>query len=181
MAKSNNATIIKKYANRRLYNTGTSTYVTLENLAAMIKSEEDFVVHDAKTGDDITHAILTQIIFEQENKNGQNLFPTSFLRQMVRCYGDPLQALVPAFLEASMETFSREHENLRHRASKAPTRTWEEQTRRTVEPFRESAYGAYPGEAAPRRSTNVEDLASMRTQLAEMQRRLEAMDHKRAG
>src|SRR5207244_11503160 len=77
MAKSDQPTTIKKYANRRLYNTGTSTYVTLEDLAAMVKDGEDFLVYDAKTGDDITRSVLAQIIFEQENKAGQNLLPTT--------------------------------------------------------------------------------------------------------
>jgi len=88
MAKTDQPTTIKKYANRRLYNTGTSTYVTLEDLAAMVKDGEDFLVYDAKTGDDITRSVLAQIIFEQENKAGQNLLPTTFLRQLIRFYGD---------------------------------------------------------------------------------------------
>ena len=95
---------IKKYANRRLYNTGTSTYVTLEDLAAMVKIGEDFVVYDAKTGEDITRSVLAQIIFEQENKEGQSLLPITFLRQLIRFYGDSMQMLVPRFLEASIES-----------------------------------------------------------------------------
>ncbi len=94
---------IKKYANRRLYNTGTSTYVTLEDLAAMVKTGEDFIVFDAKTGEDITRSVLAQIIFEQENKEGQSLLPIAFLRQLIRFYGDSMQMLVPRFLEASIE------------------------------------------------------------------------------
>ena len=94
--KSEEPVTIKKYANRRLYNTGTSTYVTLEDLAAMVKTGEDFVVYDAKTGEDITRSVLTQIIFEQENKEGQNLPPIAFLRQLIRFYGDSMQMLVPA-------------------------------------------------------------------------------------
>ena len=94
---------IKKYANRRLYNTGTSTYVTLEDLAAMVKKGEDFVVYDAKTGEEITRSVLTQIIFEQENKEGQNLLPIAFLRQLIRFYGDSMQMLVPRYLEVSIE------------------------------------------------------------------------------
>ena len=94
---------IKKYANRRLYNTGTSTYVTLEDLAAMVKNGEDFVVYDAKTGEEITRSVLTQIIFEQENKEGQNLLPIAFLRQLIRFYGDSMGMLVPRYLEVSIE------------------------------------------------------------------------------
>src|SRR3974377_2193365 len=100
MAKSEQPVVIKKYANRRLYNTGTSTYVTLEDLAAMVKGGEDFVVYDAKTSEEITRSVLTQIIFEQENKEGgQNLLPIAFLRQLIRFYGDSMQTLVPRFLE----------------------------------------------------------------------------------
>src|ERR1700733_1786344 len=104
---------IKKYANRRLYNTGTSTYVTLEDLAAMVKTGEDFVVYDAKTGDDITRSVLAQIIFEQENKEGQNLLPITFLRQLIRFYGDSMQMLVPKYLEQSIDTLTRDQEKFR--------------------------------------------------------------------
>jgi polyhydroxyalkanoate synthesis repressor PhaR len=90
---------IKKYANRRLYHTGTSSYVTLQDLAEMVKKGEDFVVFDAKTNEDITRSVLTQIIFEQEGKDGQNLLPITFLRQLIRFYGDSMQTLVPSFLE----------------------------------------------------------------------------------
>ena len=113
MAKSDQPTTIKKYANRRLYNTGTSTYVTLEDLAAMVKDGEDFLVYDAKTGDDITRSVLAQIIFEQENKAGQNLLPTTFLRQLIRFYGDSMQMVVPKYLEQSIDTLTREQEKFR--------------------------------------------------------------------
>src|SRR5258707_13263959 len=105
-------TIIKKYANRRLYNTGTSTYVTLEDLAGMVKRGEDFVVQDAKTGDDITRAVLTQIIVEEEGK-GQNLLPISFLRQLIAFYGDSMQWLVPSYLENSMRSFAHNQDQMR--------------------------------------------------------------------
>ena len=104
---------IKKYANRRLYNTGTSTYVTLEDLATMVKAGEDFVVYDAKTGEDITRSVLAQIIFEQENKEGQNLLPITFLRQLIRFYGDSMQMLVPRYLEVSIDSLTREQEKFR--------------------------------------------------------------------
>jgi polyhydroxyalkanoate synthesis repressor PhaR len=105
---------IKKYANRRLYNTGTSTYVTLEDLAAMVKSGEDFVVYDAKTGEDLTHSVLTQIIVEQESKgNQQNLLPIGFLRQLIRFYGNSMQGLIPSYLEYSLDTLTREQEKYR--------------------------------------------------------------------
>ena len=105
MAKTTEPTIIKKYANRRLYNTGTSTYVTLEDLAQMVKGEEDFVVFDAKSGEEITRSVLTQIIFEQENK-GQNLLPITFLRQLIRFYGDSMQNVVPSYLDFSMSSLT---------------------------------------------------------------------------
>src|SRR5439155_18414090 len=102
--KAGEPVTIKKYANRRLYNTGTSTYVTLEDLASMVKGGEDFVVYDAKSGEDITRSVLAQIIFEQENKEGQNLLPINFLRQLIRFYGDSMQMLVPRYLEISLES-----------------------------------------------------------------------------
>src|SRR6187399_3058176 len=113
MAKSEEPVTIKKYANRRLYNTGTSTYVTLEDLAAMVKTGEDFVVFDAKSSEDITRSVLTQIIFEQENKEGQNLLPVTFLRQLIRFYGDSMQSLVPSYLEISIANLTREQQKLR--------------------------------------------------------------------
>src|ERR1700729_1242456 len=110
---------IKKYANRRLYNTGTSTYVTLEDLAGMVKAGEDFVVFDAKTSEDITRSVLTQIIFEQEGKEGQSLLPTTFLRQLIRFYGDSVQALLPSYLEFSIDRFTGEQQKFREEASRA--------------------------------------------------------------
>ena len=104
MADEKEPITIKKYANRRLYNTGTSAYVTLEDLATMVKAGENFVVFDAKTGEDITRSVLAQIIFEQENKEGQSLLPIAFLRQLIRFYGDSMQMLVPRFLEQSMSS-----------------------------------------------------------------------------
>ena len=119
MAKSDEPITIKKYANRRLYNTGTSTYVTLEDLASMVKAGEDFVVFDAKTNEDITRSVLTQIIFEQENKEGgQNLLPINFLRQLIRFYGDSMQAILPSYLEFSIDRFSGEQPAMREAASR---------------------------------------------------------------
>jgi polyhydroxyalkanoate synthesis repressor PhaR len=105
--------VVKKYANRRLYNTATSSYVTLEDLATMIKKGGDFVVHDAKTGEDLTRSVLTQIIVEQEQKGGQNLLPISFLRQLISFYGDSMQFLVPGYLEQAMVAFARNQEQMR--------------------------------------------------------------------
>ncbi|TGP59639.1 polyhydroxyalkanoate synthesis repressor PhaR, partial [bacterium M00.F.Ca.ET.229.01.1.1] len=148
MAAKDDPIIIKKYANRRLYNTGTSTYVTLEDLAEMVKKGEEFTVQDAKTGDDITHPVLTQIIFELENKDGQNMLPIPFLRQLIAFYGDQMQMIVPSFLEQSMIAFSKEQERFREQLKGAfgkspmdmmkmstPMKALEDQTRRNMEMF----------------------------------------------
>jgi polyhydroxyalkanoate synthesis repressor PhaR len=105
--------VIKKYANRRLYNTATSAYVTLDHLSTMVKEKTDFVVYDAKTGEDITRSVLTQIIFEEESKGGQTLLPIPFLRQLISFYGDSLQGIVPQYLEMSMSQFARNQERMR--------------------------------------------------------------------
>ena len=110
--------IIKKYANRRLYNTQTSSYVTLDHLAQMVKEGVEFEVRDARSGEDITRSVLTQIIFEEESK-GQNLLPIRFLRQLIRMYGDSLQAFVPGYLDLSMESFAKNQEQMRSRLAQA--------------------------------------------------------------
>lgn len=193
MTKSPDVTVIKKYANRRLYNTGTSTYVTLENLAAMVKNNEEFVVQDAKTGEDITHSVLTQIIFEQENKGGQNLMPIAFLRQLIRFYGDQMQMVVPGYLEHSMSAFTREQENFREKMTdtmaQTPMALMEAQVRRNTEMFRQAmsmfnpfmagAMGEGGGASRPKAEKSdegSEDIRAMREQLAAMERRLEALD-----
>ncbi|MBX9738706.1 MAG: polyhydroxyalkanoate synthesis repressor PhaR [Beijerinckiaceae bacterium] len=119
MANEKAPITIKKYANRRLYNTGTSTYVTLEDLAVMVKKGEDFVVFDAKTGDEITRSVLTQIIFEQEAKDGQSLLPIAFLRQLIRFYGDSMQMLVPSYLEYSIGNLTSEQQKFREQIQSA--------------------------------------------------------------
>ena len=117
MTNENNGTdapvTIKKYANRRLYNTSTSSYVTLDHLSQMVKDNTDFVVYDAKTGEDITRQILTHIIVEEEGKGGQNLLPISFLRHLISFYGDSLQAVVPNYLDHTMQAFARNQEEMR--------------------------------------------------------------------
>jgi len=106
--------VIKKYANRRLYNTASSSYVTLDHLSDMVKEGVDFVVFDAKTGEDITRSVLTQIIFEEENRGaGTNLLPIQFLRQLIRFYGDNMQAFLPSYLELSLEAFAKQQERMR--------------------------------------------------------------------
>src|SRR3978361_1516511 len=142
MAKTAQPTTIKKYANRRLYNTGTSTYVTLEDLAAMVKDGEDFLVYDAKTGDDITRSVLAQIIFEQENKAGQNLLPTTFLRQLIRFYCDSMQMGVTKYLEQSIDMLTREQEKFRKQMSSTfsmtPFAPLEEHVRRNMELYKQT-------------------------------------------
>ena len=115
---SDGPVVIKKYANRRLYNTQTSSYVTLDHLCEMVKEGVEFEVRDARTGEDITRSVLTQIIFEEEAK-GQNLLPIRFLRQLIRMYGDSLQAFVPGYLDLSMESFTKNHEAMRSRLAEA--------------------------------------------------------------
>jgi polyhydroxyalkanoate synthesis repressor PhaR len=117
---ANKSVVIKKYANRRLYNTDTSTYVTLDDLAEMVRNECDFVVFDAKTGEDLTHSVLTQIIMEQESKGGQqNLLPIGFLRQLIRYYGNSMERLIPSYLEFSLATLTREQEKYRKQFANA--------------------------------------------------------------
>ena len=111
-AETSGKIVIKKYANRRLYNTSRSSYVTLDDLAKMVRAGQDFAVYDAKSGEDITRSVLTQIIFEEEAK-GQSMLPTNFLRQIISLYGDALQTVVPGYLEASMKTFAENQERMR--------------------------------------------------------------------
>jgi polyhydroxyalkanoate synthesis repressor PhaR len=192
MNKSPEPVIIKKYANRRLYNTGTSTYVTLEDLAGLVKKGEDFTVYDAKTGEDITRSVLTQIIFEQENKEGgQNLLPINFLRQLIRFYGDSMQMLVPRFLESSIDSFSKEQGKFRDQMAQAfggvgfgPI---EDQVRRNMEMFertfamfapfarRESQAGAAAAAGEPEKAKPSGDIDEMKRQLDEMQRRIDRL------
>jgi polyhydroxyalkanoate synthesis repressor PhaR len=187
---------IKKYANRRLYNTGTSAYVTLEDLAAMVKNGQDFLVHDAKSGEDITRSVLAQIIFEQENKEGQNLLPIAFLRQLIRFYGDSMQMLVPRYLEASIESFTREQEKFRQQMAQAfgvgAFTPLDEQVRRNMEIFqrafamftpfarRESQGGAASTEPEKPSSTSGE-IDDLKRQLDEMQKKVDRLTEKDKG
>ncbi len=192
MAKSEGPVTIKKYANRRLYNTGTSTYVTLEDLATMVKNEEEFAVYDAKSGEDITRSVLTQIIFEQENKEGQNLLPINFLRQLIGFYGGSMQKFLPSYLEVSLESFTREQEKFRQQMSQAFGATpfgpmFEEQVRRNMEMFKQAfsmftpfgrgeanAGAPAEGEKAPAASSS-NDLEELRRQLADMQKKVDKL------
>ena len=177
--------IIKKYANRRLYNTAKSSYVTLDHLAAMVRNGEEFVVRDAKSGDDITRSVLTQIIFEEEAK-GASMLPTNFLRQIISLYGDSLQSVVPGYLEASMETFARNQEEMRAQVGRiftgaAGMENLEAMTRQNMELFENAmrmfspfGSGALKGPSAPAKEAEgrKEDLDALKDQLAEMQNQL---------
>ncbi len=198
MAKSEEPITIKKYANRRLYNTGTSTYVTLEDLASMVKEGEDFLVYDAKSGEDITRSVLAQIIFEQEGKEGQNLLPASFLRQLISFYGDSMQLLVPRYLESSLDMLTKEQEKFRKQMTSAfgagPFTTgpfgalMEDQVRRNMEMFERTFSMFQPFQrkdtkpATPQAASSAEsqpaaggDIDALRQQMKEMQERLERM------
>jgi len=194
--------VIKKYANRRLYNTATSSYVTLDHLCEMVKKGQDFTVHDAKTGEDITRSVLAQIIFEEEGKSGQNLLPIKFLRQLIRFYGDSLQGLIPSYLELSMDSFAREQEKLRGKianafGSPAKLGQFEEQIRqnfavfdgamRMFSPFSPRPRSEKSDEDAPSRKASADnhddspasdELDDLKRQLAAMQAQLENLSKK---
>jgi len=191
---------IKKYANRRLYNTAASSYVTLDHLSEMVREGVDFIVLDAKTGEDITRSVLTQIIFEQESK-GQSMLPVQFLRRLIRFYGDQMQGFLPPYLEMSMESFSKAQEQMRENFSRTfgtatPMAGFEEQAQRNVALFQQAmkvwtpfaAAGmqglpgmpVMPGMAAPKsgaedESDKDEQLALLRKQMEAMQKQLDAM------
>ena len=176
---------IKKYANRRLYHTGTSEYVTLEDLANMVKAGQDFLVSDAKTGEDITRSVLAQIIFEQENK-GQNLLPVTFMRQLIRLYGDSMQALVPQYLDFSLGSLISNQQKLREQFTEAlgqtPFALLEEQTRKNMAAFTNAlrmltsfgmgTTGPVPEEKEPDRSDEID---AMKREMERMRERLERL------
>jgi polyhydroxyalkanoate synthesis repressor PhaR len=199
--------VVKKYANRRLYNTETSTYVTLDDLAAMVKSERDFVVFDAKTGDDLTHSVLTQIIVDQEGRMGtQTLLPIPFLRQLIRFYGDSIEKFVPSYLQVSLETLVKEQERFRKQFAGAFTpagafEAYQEQARKNLAMFEQamamfSPFGpaktipgaAKAGEEAKKAEAakpgdkpagQAGEIADLKAQLAAIQSRLEKLSDDR--
>ncbi len=186
MAEEKEPVTIKKYANRRLYNTGTSTYVTLEDLAVMVKAGDNFVVFDAKSGEDITRSVLAQIIFEQEAKEGQSLLPIAFLRQLIRFYGDSMQMLVPRFLEQSMQSLTSEQGKFREQLTQAfgvgGFGTLEDQVRRNMEMFEKTfamfapfarAQGTKAATDRPQNGNGEMD--ELKRQLDEMQKRIDKM------
>ncbi|SIQ61012.1 MULTISPECIES: polyhydroxyalkanoate synthesis repressor PhaR [unclassified Bosea (in: a-proteobacteria)] len=194
MASDKEPTVIKKYANRRLYHTGTSSYVTLEDLATLVRGGEDFVVYDAKSGEDITRSVLAQIIFDEEAKDGQNLLPITFLRQLIRLYGDSMQAVVPRFLEFSMENFAQEQNKMREQMSKAfggsafggpAIDALQAQTRanmqmfteafRLFNPFTATAAAAQASQEGGAQPVKNDDLGDLKRELSEMRERLDKL------
>jgi polyhydroxyalkanoate synthesis repressor PhaR len=189
--------VIKKYANRRLYNTATSSYVTLDHLARMVKDKIEFVVHDAKTGEDITRSVLTQIIVEEEAK-GQHLLPISFLRQLIGLYGDNLQGLVPQYLELTMQSFARNQEQIRKYLSDAfgsmyPFDQFEKMSRQNMAIFEQAvnmfspfgandarnAEGPAPSGEKPAAGPGEEaGLDELKSQLSAMQKQLDELSKK---
>jgi polyhydroxyalkanoate synthesis repressor PhaR len=191
--------IVKKYANRRLYNTDTSTYVTLEDLAEMVRSERDFVVYDAKSGEDLTHSVLTQIIVEQESR-GTNLLPIGFLRQLIRFYGDSMQKLVPSYLEFSLDSLTRQQEQYRrrfaHAFGTAAFEAMQEQVRKNFDTFERalgmfSPFGASEageGKSLPQAEKSEagaesakpseDEIANLKAELTAMQARLEQLSRR---
>jgi len=175
--------VIKKYANRRLYNTQTSSYVTLDHLAHMVKEGTEFEVRDARTGEDITRSVLTQIIFEEEAK-GQSLLPIKFLRQLIRFYGDSLQSFVPGYLDMSMDGFAKNQEQMRNRLAEAfggSSQVIENMTRQNMAMF-ERAMQMFSPFAQPRRSDDEhktngagEAKAKPSEEISELKSEIEAM------
>lgn len=198
------AVVIKKYANRRLYNTETSTYVTLEDLASMVRSDRDFVVYDAKTGDDLTHSVLTQIIVEQENRQGgQTLLPVPFLRQLIRFYDDSIGRMVPGYLQFSLENLAKEQEKYRDQFATAfanPAAAFEvyqDLARKNMAMFEQAlsmwsqftvlpgaegekgAAGAAPGAAGATGTKESDEIGELKSQLANMQQKIEKLTQER--
>ena len=187
--------IIKKYANRRLYNTATSSYVTLDHLCQMVKDDVDFIVYDAKTGNDITRTVLTQIIVEEESK-GQNLLPINFLRQLISFYGDNLQWVVPRYLEHMMSSFATNQDRMRQTMQEAfggvfPIGNLEDMGKQNLALF-ESAMKMFspdstnqkeprettPGPAAA--ASESETLDQLKQQVSRLQQQLEALSQNRS-
>ncbi len=189
MTDKEQPTIIKKYANRRLYHTGTSTYVTLDDLAVMVKRGDNFAVIDAKSGEDITRPVLTQIIFEQEAKTGQNLLPINFMRQLIGFYGDSMQAMVPSYLEHSIQMLTENQQKFRDQMSNAfgaqNFGVMEELGQKNMDMFRNAMSMFLPFSKMPSSTdtTNTpeptksgdEDIDVLKKELAEMQKRLDRL------
>ncbi|MEQ1618470.1 MAG: polyhydroxyalkanoate synthesis repressor PhaR [Terricaulis sp.] len=189
--------VIKKYANRRLYNTKASSYVTLEHLSEMVREGVDFIVLDAKSDDDITRSVLAQIIFEQESR-GQNLLPVAFLRRLIRFYGDQMQGFLPPYLDMSMESFSKAQDAMRENMSRTfgahtPMAAFEDLTQRNMAMFQQAmkvwtpltgaipGMPGMPGASAPKPAEpepKDSEVDALRQQMQAMQKQLDALAHK---
>jgi len=188
-AATDGPVIIKKYANRRLYNTESSSYITLDHLAAMTREGRDFKVVDAKTDEDITHNVLTQIIMEEEAR-GQTMLPVNFLRQLIAMYGDSMQAFVPSYLEASMDSFRRNQEQFKSAVEGAFANSpFAEIAKRNMAMF-EAATSAFKpqagaglgtGAAAPatpaKPAGGDDDVSALKAELARLQEKIEKLGH----
>jgi polyhydroxyalkanoate synthesis repressor PhaR len=188
-SKGEGPVVIKKYANRRLYNTQTSSYVTLDHLAAMVKEGTEFEVQDARTGEDITRPVLTQIIFEEEAK-GQSLLPIKFLRQLIRFYGDSLQSFVPGYLDMSMDGFTKNQGAMRDRIAEAlggGNQMVENLTRQNLQMFENAmamfapfGVGAKGGEASVKSPVKpAEDIADLKEEMEAMRRQLAELSQRK--
>lgn len=180
-ANTDGPVIIKKYANRRLYNTETSSYITLDHLAAMTREGRDFKVIDAKTEDDITHNVLTQIIMEEEAR-GQTLLPVNFLRQLIALYGDSMQAVVPGYLEASMDSFRRNQAQFKSAVEGAFANSpFAEIAKRNMAMFEAAADAFKPGaqsggaESSAPESSKDDEIAMLKAQLASLQDKIDKL------
>ncbi len=176
-APKDDVVIIKKYANRRLYNTESSTYITLEHLAAMVREKREFKVLDAKSGEDITHNVLTQIIMEEESR-GTTMLPVNFLRQLIGMYGDSMQSMVPQYLEASLEAFQRNQSQFRDAMAGAFTSgPFAELARRNMELFQgaTAATAAKPKSEPATETDTKTELAELKAQLAALQQKLDKL------
>lgn len=181
--QSGEVVTIKKYANRRLYNTASSSYITLEDLAGMVRENVEFQVLDAKTGDDITHSILTQIIMDEEASGGQQMLPVSFLRQLIGMYGNSMQAMMPSYLEASMANFRENQNKIREAFEKGMSggplaaihETNMAMMRAAAEVFMPGAAAGKPARPAEKPAQQTDEIALLREQMAAMQKKLDEL------
>lgn len=194
------AAVVKKYANRRLYNTATSSYVTLDELSQMVRKGEEFLVYDAKTGEDITRSVLTQIILEEDSK-GRNLLPIGFLRQLISFYDDSLQSFLPRYLELSMENFARHQDQMRGYLEQTfgrffPLNQFEDMARQNMALFQRAAsmFHPFPGEnagaaepaeetaprPAPEKPSSLDtEMRNLKDRMESLQRQLDALQRDR--
>ena len=174
--KEGDPIVVKKYANRRLYNTDTSSYITLDDLATMVRDNTDFEVVDAKTGEDITHAILTQIIVDQEASGGEQMLPVSFLRDLISMYGNSMQSMMPSYLEASMASFRKNREQLHEAFQQGiAANPFARLAETNFKMIQGAAQAWIPGGSVQPSPTQSDELAELRAQMAAMQKKLDEM------